>query len=54
MSAWSRDWTTLLPLSKAISTFPFQLGRFLKQYLLYSTRYRICKYQNFSAVGSFC
>ena len=38
--AWSRDWTTLLPLRKNLSTLHFQLCRFLKQYVLDCARYR--------------
>ena len=40
MFAWSRDWTTLLPLRKTPSTLHFQLCRFLKQYVLHCTSYR--------------
>ena len=40
MFAWSRDWTTLLPLRKNLSTLHFQLCRLLKQYVLHCTRYR--------------
>ena len=38
MFAWSRDWTTLLPLRKTISALHFQLCRFLKHYVLHCTR----------------
>ena len=34
MFAWSRDWNTLLPLRKNLSTLHFQLRRLLKQYAL--------------------
>ena len=37
--AWSRDWTTLLPLRKTLSTLHFQLGRLLKQYVSDCARY---------------
>ena len=40
MLAWSRDWTTLLPLRKTLSTHHFQLCRLLKQYVFDCTRYR--------------
>ena len=40
MFAWSRDWTTLLPLRKNLSTLDFQLCRLLKQYVFDCTRYR--------------
>ena len=41
MLAWSRDWTTLLPLRKNLSTLDFQLCRLLKkQYVFDCTRYR--------------
>ena len=33
MFAWSREWTTHLPLRKALSTFNFQLSTFEAVYL---------------------
>ena len=36
--AWSRDWTTLLPLLKTLSTFCFHLCHPLKLYVLHCTR----------------
>ena len=38
--ARSRDWITLLPLRKNLSTLQFQFCWFLKQYVLHCTRYR--------------
>ena len=38
--AWSRDWTTFLPLRKTLSTLRFQLCRLLKQYVFDCARYR--------------
>ena len=40
MFAWSRDWTTSLPLHKTLSTFHFEPCRLLKQYVFDCTRYR--------------
>ena len=37
---WSRDWTTLLPLGKTLSTLHFQRCRLLKQYVFDCARYR--------------
>ena len=39
MFAWSRDWTTLLPLRKTPSASNFQLCQLLKQYVLHFIRY---------------
>ena len=39
MFARSRDWTTLLPLRKTLSTLHFQLCRLLNQYVLHFKRY---------------
>ena len=37
MFAWSRDWTTLLPLLKALSALHFQLCQLLKQCVMHCT-----------------
>ena len=39
MFAWSRDWTNPLPVRKTLSTFHFQLCRYLKKYILHCTGY---------------
>ena len=40
MFAWSRDWITLLPLRKTLSTLHFQRCPLLQQYVFDCTRYR--------------
>ena len=53
MFAWSRDWNTLLPLRKTLSTLHFQLCRFLKQYVFDCARNKLTETNVFKELGLF-
>ena len=45
--AWSRAWTTLLPLRKTLSNFHFQLCQLSKPYVLHCTRHWAGRYKRY-------
>ena len=53
MFAWSRDWTTLLPLRKTLYAFFFHFCRLLKQYDMHCTRYGLDRSRQYKRVESF-
>ena len=52
MFGLSGDWTTLLPLSKTLSTSHFQLCRLFKQSVWQCTRYRVFRNKCFGGVSN--